>query len=59
MIDLVKIGFMIVAIIVLIRVKVPLSITLIASSVVLGFVFHLPAAAMRDAICGVRWTPKP
>ena len=50
MIDLVKIGFVIVAIIVLIRVRVPLSITLIASAAVLGFLFHLPVAAMRDAI---------
>jgi hypothetical protein len=50
MIDLVKIGFIIIAIIVLIRVKVPLSITLIASAVVLGFLFQLPVAAMRDAI---------
>jgi hypothetical protein len=50
MIDLVKIGFIMVAIIGLIRVKVPLSITLIASAVVLGFLFHLPVAAMRDAI---------
>ena len=33
MIDLVKIGFIIAAIIVLIRLKVPLSITLIASSI--------------------------
>jgi hypothetical protein len=50
LIDLFKIGFVIVAIIVLIRVKVPLSITLIASSIVLGILFHLPLAAMRDAI---------
>jgi hypothetical protein len=50
LIDLVKIGLIIVAIIVLIRVKVPLSITLIASSIVVGFLFHLPAAAMRDAM---------
>jgi hypothetical protein len=50
LIDLVKIGFIIAAIIVLIRLKVPLSITLIASSIALGFLFHLPVAAMRAAM---------
>jgi hypothetical protein len=48
--DLVKIGLIIIAIIILIRVKVPLSITLIASAVALGLLFRLPVAKMRDAI---------
>ena len=47
--DLIKIGLIIIAIIFLIRLKVPLSITLIASAVALGLLFRLPMAHMRDA----------
>jgi len=47
--DLVKIGFIIVAIIILIRFKLPLSISLIASAAALGLLFRLPVAEMQAA----------
>ena len=48
MIDVLKIGLIIVGIIILIRFKVALSITLIASALVLGLLFQLPAGDLLD-----------
>jgi uncharacterized protein len=48
MVDALKIGVIIAGIIVLIRVKVALSLTLFASALVLGLLFRLPAADLLD-----------
>ena len=49
MVDVLKIGLIIAGIILLIRLKVPLSITLIASALVLGLLFQLPAGDLISA----------
>lgn len=50
MVDVLKIGVIIAGIIVLVRLKVALSITLIASALVLGFLFQLSAFEIFDAV---------
>jgi hypothetical protein len=50
MVDVLKIGLIIAGIIVLIRFKVALSLTLFASALVLGLLFRLPAAEMLDGL---------
>jgi len=50
MIDVLKIGMIIAGIIVLIRLNVALSVTLIASALVLGFLFQLPAGEILDGV---------
>ncbi len=50
MIDIFKMTGIVAAIIVLIRMKVPLSLTLAGSALILGWIFHLPRAAMATAI---------
>ncbi|MGD9975460.1 MAG: DUF401 family protein, partial [Desulfatirhabdiaceae bacterium] len=50
MIDLLKMGGIVSAIIILIRMKVPLSITLSGSSLILAWLFHMPLAALKNGI---------
>lgn len=50
MVDVLKLGVIIAGIIVLIRFKVALSITLIASALVLGFLFRLPGGEILDGL---------
>ena len=50
MVDVLKIGLIIAGIIVLIRFKVALSLTLFASALVLGLLFQLSAGDMIDAV---------
>ena len=50
MVDMLKIGLVIVGIIVLIRLKVALSLTLFASALVLGLLFRLPAKDLLDGV---------
>jgi len=49
MVDVLKIGLIIAGIIILIRFKVALSITLIVSALILGLLFQLPAGDLLDA----------
>jgi integral membrane protein (TIGR00529 family) len=50
MVDVVKIGLIIAGMMVLIRLKVALSLTLFASALVLGLLFRLPAGDLLDAV---------
>jgi hypothetical protein len=50
MVDMLKIGVIIAGIIVLIRLKVALSITLIVSALILAFLFQLPAGEILDGV---------